>query len=169
MSLLLRAYDGLIEGLLALAGATMLAVCLLIVADVIMRNLGLPPPDSTVALTEYALLYVTMAACPALVRRRGHIVVELLHRRLGGRVRRWLDRAMLIACAAIAATVAGLALALAVEALQRGEIDVRSLDISRAYLFAPLVVGFLLMATEFLRLLIRGEDLVRQSGDRDSL
>jgi len=166
---LLRAYDTLIEGLLLLAGLVMAAVCLLIVADVVMRNLGLSPPDSTVALTEYALLYITMAAAPALVRSRGHIVVELLLQRLGLRIRRVLDRVVLLACAAIALAVAGLACALAVEAVQRGEIDVRSLDISRACLFAPVVVGFALMAVEFIRLLIRGEDLVRPPGERETL
>lgn len=169
MNRLQRAYDTLIEGLLVLAGLVMAAVCLLIVADVVMRNLGLSPPDSTVALTEYALLYITMAAAPALVRSRGHIVVELLHQRLGLRIRRVLDRAVLLACAGIALAVAGLAFALAVEAVQRGEIDVRSLDISRAWLFAPVVVGFVLMAIEFVRLLIRGENLVRPPGERESL
>ena len=169
MKLLLRAYDALIEGLLTVAGLTMLAVCLLIVSDVVMRNVGLPPPDSTVALTEYSLLYVTMAAAPALVRGRGHIVVQLLHRRLGDGARRRLEGAILGACATIALAIAGLALALAIEAVRRGEIDVRSLDVSRAFLFAPIVVGFTLMATEFIRLLIRGEGLVRPAGEREIL
>jgi TRAP-type C4-dicarboxylate transport system permease small subunit len=130
---------------------------------------GLRPPDSTLALTEYALLYVTMAVAPALVRRRGHIVIELFHERLPARPRRWLDRAILILCAALSLLVAGLASTLTLESIARGEIDVRSLDIPRAFLFAPLAVGFLLMGTEFLRLLLRGEELTRSLGERRSL
>lgn len=169
MKLLVRAYDVFIEGLLALAGVTMLAVCLLIVADVVMRNLGMSPLDSTVALTEYALLYATMAASPALVRSRGHIVVQILQQRMGAGARRRLDRAILLICAAVAFTIGELAIALAIEALRRGEIDVRSLDISRAYLFMPVAVGFVLMATEYVRLLVRGEDLTPATGERESL
>lgn len=167
MRRLVALYDGLIEGLISLAGLTLGAVCLLIVWDVVARNLGLSPPESTVALTEYALLYVTMAAAPALVRRRGHVVVEILHQRLPTPVRRRLDRLIAVFCAAIAFLVAGLALALAVEGSLRGELDIRSLDVPRALLFAPLVVGFGLMGSEFLRLTRTGTDAA--AGQRAAL
>ncbi len=77
-----RAYDAFIEGLAGVAGLLIAAMCGLIVWDVAARNLGLQPPASTVALTEYGLLYFTMAAAPWLVRRRGHIVVEIFYQRL---------------------------------------------------------------------------------------
>ena len=164
MNRLARGYDRLIEGLVGFAALIMGAVCVLIIWDVVARNVGLRPPQSTVALTEYALLYVTMAVAPALVRSRGHITIELLHGRVAGPARRWLDRAISVVCIAVSLAVAGLATALAAEAITRGEIDVRSLDVPRAYLFAPLVAGFLLMAIEFLRLLVRGETLARADG-----
>lgn len=154
-----RAYDVLIHGLAGFAGALIGGLCLLIAWDVIARNLGLQPPASTVALTEYALLYFTMAAAPYLVRVRGHILVEVLYRRVGAAQRRWLDRAVLTLCVVICAVMASLAGMLAVEAWSRGEIDVRSLDTPRWLLFLPLVVGFGLMGAEFLRLLVQGESL----------
>ncbi len=169
MKSMLRAYDGLIEGLATLAALALAAVCMLIIWDVIARNLGLQPPESTVALTEYALLYVTMAGSPALVRSRGHIVIELLHERLTGSLRRWLDRTVLLLCAGLSLLVAALATTLAVEAIIRGEIDVRSLDVPRAWLFLPVAVGFLLMATELLRLLAHGENLTRPAAERGGL
>ena len=169
MKWLLRIYDRLITGLVALAALIMSSVCVLIIWDVVARNLGLQPPASTVALTEYALLYVTMAAAPALVRSRGHIVIELLHERLPGGLRRWLDRTVLLFCAVSSLLVTALAVTLTVEAMVRGEIDVRSLDVPRAWLFLPLAVGFLLMAAEFLRLFARGENLTRPAAERGSL
>ena len=135
-----RAYHVLIHGLAGFAGALIGALCLLIAWDVIARNLGLQPPASTVALTEYALLYFTMAAAPYLVRMRGHIIVEVLYRRVDAQKRRWLDRAVLTLCVVICALMA-------------------TLDTPRWLLFLPLVVGFGLMGTEFLRLLVRGESL----------
>jgi TRAP-type C4-dicarboxylate transport system permease small subunit len=164
MSELISAYDRLIDALVALAGLLMAAVCLLIIWDVVARNIGLRPPQSTVALTEYALLYITMAAAPALVRSRGHITIELLHRHVTGAARRRLDRAILAICACISLAVAGFALALGLEAIARGELDVRSFDVPRAFLFAPLAIGFLLMAVELLRLLSRGESVSRPTG-----
>lgn len=160
MKTLGRVYTVLIEGLASLAGLLIAGVCLLIVYDVIARNLGLQPPDSTVALTEYALLYFTMAAAPWLVRTRGHIVVEVLHSRLAGRVRARTDRLILVICIATSALIAVLATQLAVEAATRGEVEIRSLAVPRVWLFLPLAIGFALMATEFLRLLVRGEAAV---------
>lgn len=157
MSTLARLYTRLIEGLATLAGLIVAAVCLLIVWDVIARNLGLQPPASTVALTEYALLYFTMAAAPWLVRTRGHIVVEVLHGQLSGAARRVVDRLILLICIATAGLIAVLATVLAAEAALRGEVEIRSLAMPRVWLFAPLAVGFGLMTAEFVRLAVRGE------------
>ncbi len=157
-------YDRLIVSLAGIAGLLIAAVCLVIVYDVVARNLGLQPPASTVALTEYSLLYFTMFAGPWLVRQRGHIVVEIVHARLPEHMRRIVDRLILVACAAIALVVAAIAAVLAVEAAARGEVEVRSLDAPRWALFGPMSAGFALMGVEFLRLLARGES-VRPDGD----
>jgi TRAP-type C4-dicarboxylate transport system permease small subunit len=140
-----------------LSGLIIAAVSLLIVWDVIARNLGMQPPASTVALTEYALLYFTMAAAPWLVRTRGHIVVQVLHSRLGPTSRLIVEKLILCICLVVTTLVCALACLLMVEAWQRGEIEIRSLNMPRWLLFAPRAVGFGLMATEFLRLAIRGE------------
>jgi TRAP-type C4-dicarboxylate transport system permease small subunit len=110
-----------------------------------------------VALTEYALLYFTMAAAPWLVRQRGHIVVEILHARLPLRARRIADTAILVSCVMVTLLVGVIAGFLAVEAAIRGEVEVRSLDAPRWALFAPMSAGFALMGVEYLRLLVRGE------------
>jgi len=169
MRILANAYNKLIEGLALLSGLMIAGVCLLIVYDVIARNLGLQPPASTVALTEYALLYFTMAAAPWLVRTRGHIVVEVLHARLPDQARNLADRVILAVCFVTSLTFSVLALLLMVEALQRGEIEIRSLELPRALLFAPLTIGFALMATEFLRLALLGEPVTDRNLQRESL
>jgi C4-dicarboxylate transporter DctQ subunit len=164
-----RTYTRLIEGLAVLSGVIIASVCVLIVYDVIARNLGLQPPASTVALTEYALLYFTMAASPWLVRTRGHIVVEIMHSRLQGAARQFADKLILIICLLVSITICVLATLLTLEALQRGEIEIRSLNMPRALLFAPLIGGFGLMAIEFLRLLVIGEAVTDQDLQRESL
>ena len=169
MNTLARAYTRLIEGLAMLSGLIIAGVCLLVVWDVIARNLGMQPPASTVALTEYALLYFTMMAAPWLVRTRGHIVVEVMHSRLPGNIRKHVDKAIVVICLLVSATVAGLATLLLIEALKRGEVEIRSMEMPRALLFAPLTIGFGLMTMEFLRLLVRNEAVTDQNLQRESL
>ena len=167
---MIRLYDRLIVGLATIACLLIAAVCLLIVYDVITRNLGMQPPASTVALTEYAMLYFTMAAAPYIVRIKGHIVVEIVYQHISPAGRRMLDRFILVLCMLVALIVSALAWVLLVEALQRGEIEVRSLDAPRWILFAPLAAGFALMATEFLRLLLKSDSVFVSAADqRESL
>ena len=141
-------------------------VCLLIVYDVVARNLGLQPPRSTVALTEYALLYFTMAAAPYLVRVKGHIVVEVVYQRLGGKVQKHLDKVILIFCTIVSTIIGTLALILLLESLGTGEIEIRSLDMPRWLLFTPLAAGFFLMALEFILLLITGDSIFRSQAEQ---
>ena len=169
MKIVVAAYTKLIESLALLSGLIIASVCLLIAYDVITRNLGLQPPDSTVALTEYALLYFTMAAAPWLVRTRGHIVVEVAHSRLQGRAKVIVDKIILLICMIVSLTVCGIAVFLMLESIQRGEIEIRSLEMPRAFLFAPLSLGFGLMATEFLRLALLNEAVTDQDLQRESL
>ena len=169
MRALSRSYDSLINGLAMASGLIIAAVCLLIVYDVIARNLGLQPPASTVALTEYALLYFTMFAAPWLVRTRGHIVVEVMHSRLTGAAKVLIDKFILSLCLLVSAGIAILAFMLMAEAMQRGEIEIRSLEVPRVLLFAPLTLGFGLMAIEFLRLALKGESVTDPSLQRESL
>ena len=163
-------YDRLITGLATTAGLIIAATGLLIVYDVIARNLGWQPPASTVALTEYAMLYFTMAAAPWLVRKRGHIIVEVVYQRLPDDAQHRVDRLILALCAMVALAIAFIAGMLLIEAVENGEIEIRSLAAPRWVLFAPLIGGFGLMAIEFLRLLIRGESLFASQAKRgDSL
>jgi len=163
---LIRLYDRLIYGLASLAGGMIAGVCLLIVYDVVARNLGLQPPRSTVALTEYALLYFTMAAAPYLVRVKGHIVVEVVYQRLGGKVQKRLDKAILIFCTIVSTIIGTLALILLLDSLGTGEIEIRSLDMPRWLLFTPLAAGFFLMALEFIRLLVNRDSIFRSQAEQ---
>lgn len=169
MTVLGRAWAALLAALLTAAGVTFAVVTLLVAWDVIARNVGLEPPASTIAFTEYALLYACLAAGPALVRSRGHVTVDLLAARLPVAFRPVLARLALGASAATALLIAVLAALLAIEAVARGEVDVRSLDIPRAWLFAPMALGFLLMAGEFVRLAVRGEASAARVTERASL
>ena len=154
------------NGLMLFACALIVVDCLLIVVDVSLRNLGLQPPAYTVALTEYSLLYMTMAAAPWLVRERAWIVVEVLYRRTGPALRARMDQLIFGLCALVSVAVAVLAGILAVEGALRGEVEIRSLDMPRWALFLPVTVGFAMMAVEFLRCLMRGDSMSQAEAEQ---
>ena len=154
MRTLTRIYNAVIVGLAIVAGAMMAAVFLMIILDVVMRTAGLQPPLFVSALSEYALLYLTMFAAPWVVRIKGHVYVESLTSALPERARLVIERGMLVLCIVVCLVLAYYAAITGIEIAGRGEVDVRSIEIPRWVLFVPLPVGLTLSAAEFLRFLL---------------
>jgi TRAP-type C4-dicarboxylate transport system permease small subunit len=150
-----RAYRGLLVAMAA-AGALILgATTLLVVADVVLRNTGFQPFAHTIALSEYGLLYATLFAAPWLARTGGHVQVEMLAAVLGPRWRRamavWALSLVLIA----ALIVVGFGLWLTWSQFRQGSFDMRSFDMPKWLLIAPLPLSFALVAVEYVGLLRR--------------
>ena len=166
MRVLVRAYDGLIFGLAWLAGLCLALTFVAIVWDVGVRTLGLQPPAFTSALTEYAMLVVTMAVAPWLVRLKGHVWVEAIDLIASEAVRRRLATLVYLACVGLCFVLAWYAGELAIEAWMRGELDIRSIILPRWFLYAVLAVGLFLCAVEFLRYLFGVDDLYGAGAER---
>ena len=157
MARLLRLYDGVIFGLAGLAASVFVLMVVGIVVDVGLRNLGLRPLQPSSALIEYGLLFATMAGAPWLIRDRGHVAIRALMGQLPDRVAGLIDRAALVFCIAILTLLSWRAGVVAWEAVEAGAQDIRSIALPSWILPSMLATGFALMATEFLRLLLRGE------------
>lgn len=155
----LRAYDLIIQGLAVIAGASLALTFVLIIIDVAMRTLGLRTPAATSALTEYAMLVLTMGAAPWVVRMRGHVWVEIINVVAGPTARAVLARIVLVLCIGLCLVLAWFAGVMAFETWSRAEVDIRSIIMPRWVLYAVLAVGFFFCATEFLRFLIGSENM----------
>ena len=153
MTALTRLYDALVVALAMVAGALVAGVFVSIVVDVLMRTAGLQPPLWTSALTEYALLYMTMLAAPWMVRNAGHVFVESFTAMLPRAWFRVVERVVYATCIAICLVLAWYAAKLGYDIGLRGEQDYRSIVMPRWTLFACLPVGFGLAAVEFTRFL----------------
>ncbi|MBT4741191.1 MAG: TRAP transporter small permease subunit [Rhodospirillaceae bacterium] len=156
MKLAIKLYDGCIHGLAGLAALIVASLAFLIVVDVALRSFGYEPPAATVALTEYALLYFTMAAAPWLVRKRGHVAVRIVFDRLSPSTQRWWEYAIYGLSAVVAFSIAAIAGTLLVESLILGDVEQRSIDVPRWLLFLPLMIGFLGVGMEMLRFPLTG-------------
>lgn len=165
-----RVYSAALRALAGLASVLLAFILFSIIFDVTVRNLGGQPPAWTLPMVEYGLLYLTMLAAPWLVRTRGHIVVEALTSVMPRAARRVMEYLTYIGCIVICLLFAWYAADLFIESYQRGETDIRSIEIPRPVLFAPMVVSFILMAIEFLRYLVGPESLYTgKVGEQDSV
>ncbi|WMS41458.1 TRAP transporter small permease [Acuticoccus sp. MNP-M23] len=157
MTHLVRAYDLLVVGLAVIAGAILPAFMLIIVYQVVWRNLGLQPSAHLFTFTEYGLLYLTMLGAPWLVRERGHVYIEVLTAYLPVRARNALSRIVSALCVVISGVLALKGLDITLTNFASAEMDVRSLYFPRWILIACIPLGFGLMAVEFARFVFGAE------------
>lgn len=163
--MLARAYDRLILMLAALASILVVAIFMMIVIDVVLRTVGARPPAFTSALSEYALLYMTMLAAPWLVRERGHVRIDSFLGYAPVPVQKAIERLIIVVCIVLCVIATYYSARFAIDFWMKGTVDIRSITIPRSFLFVPLVLGFFLCGVEFMRLLVRGERLKQDEGE----
>ena len=151
MRAILRIYDGLITALAVLAGVLLVWLMVAIVASVGMRNAGLQPFAWLFTSTEYAILYITMLGAPWLVRRRGHVHIELLTAALPDGPRKALSRLVALGCVVLCAGLAWRGFLLVQTNIARMDYDTRAYFFPRWLLTIAFPVSFGLMAVEFAR------------------
>ena len=152
-------YDRLIQAMAVAAGAMLVGVFAAIVYDVSVRTLGFQPPYWTSAMTEFALLFMTMLAAPWLVRRKGHVFVESVVRLLPAAARTLAAKTVYLLCILLGVMVCYLAGVMGWDMYQRGDFEMRSIDMPKWILFAALFVGFALSTIEFARYLVGVDDM----------
>jgi C4-dicarboxylate transporter, DctQ subunit len=159
-----KGYDALLYGMAIVAGFLMAAMLSVIFLDVVLRNLGYQSSAHFFTFTEYALLIVPCLGAPWLVREKGHIYVEIVLMALKPRLRRVLTRVIGAVCIAVCAVLAWYGYSVAINDFLMNEKDVRSLDMPRWMVVGFIPLSFSMMALEFLRFLVRGENFLGALG-----
>lgn len=160
MRVALRLYDRLIGLLAWLAGALLVLMFVAIVVDVIVRNLGFQSSAHLFTFTEYALLFVPCLGAPWLVREKGHVYVEIGLDLLSPASRRRAVVLIGLVCITVSLILAWYGFEVVGRGYVLGDKDVRSFDAPRWALVLCIPVAFLLMASEFARHLLKGEDFL---------
>lgn len=153
MNGLLKAYDGLLAVLAGVSAVALGALSFIIAYEVTVRWFGFRPPVWPVAISEYAMLYTTVLAAPWVLRRAEHIQVTTVAAVLPAWARALLGRAMCFLGAAVCLVIAWYAL---VVTLSAQGLEIRSFEMPRWLVYAPLPLGFLLLSVEFARHMVRG-------------
>lgn len=158
MDRLFDASGRIAQALAVLTKLLLAAIVLLVCADVAARNLARPLAWG-VSLTEYLLIYIAFLPMPALVRAKGHVCADFIRTALPQRLRRVIERGVYLLCLAICLYLGWVALGAALTSLKTGAYEVRTFDMPRWLIFAPMIVGLWLSAVEFLRYLV-GRDSI---------
>lgn len=151
MTTLTRIYDALLYAMALIAGATLIWLMVSVIVSVLMRNLGIQPFAWLFTSAEYGLLYMTMLGAPWLVRKKGHVHIELVTAALSVNVRHIVSRFVAILCVAVCLVLAWKGLDLFLTNIERGDFDTRAYYYPRWLLTITFPLSFFIMAIEFSR------------------
>ena len=159
---LVKIYNYVLYGMAIGSGISISVATILIIVDVLMRITGFEPWIFVLTTVEYILLYFTMLAAPFLLRIKGHVFIDAVTQFFPPTIKKVVAKIVYTACI-IACTIYCFQLVnLLIEAIQSGEIDMRSMEIPIWILFAPMPLCFFMLCFEFLRYLIGIDDMYSQ-------
>jgi TRAP-type C4-dicarboxylate transport system permease small subunit len=149
MDRLSRAYGRILDVLMAAACLLLLAMTLLIGADVVGRNVGLGGVPWSGEVSEDILYLLTLLTAPWLLRHGQHIRVDILLRAVPARLGwllEWLGDLLGVACSLYFVWYGWKVLA---ASYTSGAISIKTLVTPEWWLLVPLPVAFALFAIEF--------------------
>jgi C4-dicarboxylate transporter DctQ subunit len=159
MHALVKTYNGLVTGLAITAGAILVWLGIAVIFSVMQRNLGFQPSAWLFVSTEYGMFYLTLLGAPWLVRKRGHVHIEIVTAALPHRFLGVFSRLVSLLCVIVCAIMAIKGAELVQMNLARSDLDVRAYFFPTWLLTITFPVCFALMAIEFLKFVVGPEIL----------
>ena len=154
-----RLYGRLLAALALLGCAILLAMMLVIVADVALRNLAVPGLPGSLAwsneVSELMLYLITMCVAPWLLRQGQHIRVDILLQALPPRLAwnlEWVGDILGLACCLV---IAWFGTQAAWSSYLSGAVNIKTLVTPEWWSLLPLPVVFVLLAVEMVFRMMR--------------
>lgn len=152
-------YEKFLQAMVIIAGLTLVWLMIAVVLSVVQRNLGFQSWAWLFISTEYGMFYLTLLGAPWLVRKRGHVHIELLTASLPSQYLNVFSRLIALIAVLICAVLAFKGYELVALNLERGDLDVRAYFFPTWILSLAFPISFGLMAVEFARFVFGSEIL----------
>ena len=159
MHALLKTYNGLVTALAIAAGALLVWLGIAVIVSVMQRNLGFQPSAWLFVSTEYGMFYLTLLGAPWLVRKRGHVYIEIVTAALPPKILGIFSRLVCLLCVIVCVIMAFKGAELVQMNLARSDQDVRAYFFPTWLLTITFPICFGLMAIEFLKFVVGRETL----------
>ncbi len=149
MTRLSTAFGRLCDVLAVLAALILLAMVILVTADIVLRNTVGGGFAWANEVSEYALYVMTLLTAPWLLRRGQHVRIDIMLTLVPPRIA-WLTEAVgdLLGFA-VCVVLVRYGFAMTYDSWRLGAITIKNLVFPEWWLLAPLPVTFVLLAIEF--------------------
>jgi TRAP-type C4-dicarboxylate transport system permease small subunit len=149
MSRIAHLYGRLLDALAAVAALTLLAMVVLVTADIVLRNTGYGGFAWANEVSEYALYLMTLLTAPWLLRRGQHVRLDIVLTLLPARLAWVMELLADMLGFSVCLVLVHYGLMVTHESWRLGAITIKSLVFPEWWLLAPLPAAFVLLALEF--------------------
>jgi TRAP-type C4-dicarboxylate transport system permease small subunit len=142
-------FGRLLDALAAVAALTLLAMVVLVSADIVLRNLtrtGFPWANE---VSEYALYVITLLTAPWLLRRGQHVRIDLVLSFVPARVAWLMEAATDVLGFLVCLMMMRYGVKMTIDSALLGSITIKNLVFPEWWLLWPLPACFALIAAEF--------------------
>ncbi len=143
-------FDRTIDSLAYLADVLIICLMLAVGVGIVMRLIGIPVLG-LFEITEYSLLFITFLGAAWLLKKEGHVKMDILLSRLSAKDQALMNIITSIVGAIICLAVVWYGVRVTWESFQTGYFTVSYLKILRAPILAVIPVGGCLLFVQFLR------------------
>ncbi len=149
MTKLSNAFGKLLNALAVAAALTLLAMVVMVTADILLRNLTRTGFAWSNEVSEYALYVITLLTAPWLLRRGQHVRVDLVLTLVPVRVAWLMEAAGDVIGFAVCLVMMRYGFKMSIDSAVLGSITIKNLVFPEWWLLWPLPVCFALLAAEF--------------------
>jgi len=157
------AFGKLLNVLALLAALILLAMVVMVTADILLRNLtrtGFPWANE---ISEYALYMTTLLTAPWLLRRGQHVRIDLVLTMVPARLAWLMEMLADIVGFAVCLVMLRYGIKMTIDSAALGSITIKNLVFPEWWLLWPLPLCFALLAAEFV---FRFDQLIRSEPGR---
>ncbi len=144
-------FDRVVDVLVYIALALLVFSWLTVCADVVLRYFFSRPIPWSTEVTEYILLQITFLGTAWLLRREGHVIVDVVISRLSERNQSLLNSITSIIAALLCLAMTYWAVVDTLEVFQQGLIIPKQLDTPKYIVFIVIPLGYLMLSLQFMR------------------
>ena len=151
---IIRWIDGIIDGMAVLAGLLVVFMMFAICYEVVLRYFLFSPLTWVTEISEYILLYATFLGAPWVLKREGHVKVDIILARLSAKNRKIMNIVTSIIGVGVCLVLVWFGTQLALDLYQRGIPVIKSLSVPKFLLVGIIPLGGLFMAIQFIRRMV---------------
>jgi TRAP-type C4-dicarboxylate transport system permease small subunit len=149
MNRLSNAFGKLLNALAVAAALTLLAMVVMVTADILLRNLTRTGFAWSNEVSEYALYVITLLTAPWLLRRGQHVRIDLVLTLVPVRVAWLMEAAGDVLGFAVCLVMMRYGFKMSIDSAVLSSITIKNLVFPEWWLLWPLPVCFALLAAEF--------------------